>query len=158
MTERAQKSLDRGLGRASPSSPRLPQVTQEQLPPLSGLQDSRSPPGSRSPSMHLSALPSPNINHHRHSFSEHLRGLPASPRATRQFSISSIGVQDLINNPPKSGNEDAAFKGRDWHDIAVGELVHAHDVRFIELDTGIEEASNVSKSYLNANVHISYMC
>ena len=112
-------------------------------------QDSRSPPVSRSPSINVSALPSPNITHHRHSFSEHLRGLPASPRASRQFSISSIGVQDLINNPPKSGLEDAAFTGRDWHDIAVGELVDARDVRFVELDTGIEEATNVSKPCLN---------
>lgn len=52
-------------------------------------------------------------------------------------------VQDLLNNPPKAGAADPAFTGRDWHTIAVGELVKEEDVRFVEVDTGIEEATKV---------------
>ena len=48
-----------------------------------------------------------------------------------------------MNNPPKAGAADPAFAGRDWHDIAVGELVDPTDVRFVELDTGVEDATNV---------------
>jgi len=57
--------------------------------------------------------------------------------------MSSAGVQDLMNNPPKAGAEDPAFTGRDWHDIKVGELVNPANVLFVEVDTGIEEATNV---------------
>ncbi|MCJ1382388.1 cell separation during budding [Xylographa soralifera] len=88
------------------------------------------------------SMPSPTAAH-RHSFSEQLRGMPASPRSSRQFSLSSAGVQDLMNNPPKAGAADPAFVGRDWHDIAVGELVDSAEVRFVELDTGVEDATNL---------------
>ncbi|MCJ1250051.1 cell separation during budding [Trapelia coarctata] len=57
--------------------------------------------------------------------------------------MSSAGVQDLMNNPPKAGAEDPAFAGRDWHDISVGELVDPANVLFVEVDTGIEEATNL---------------
>ncbi|MCJ1393419.1 cell separation during budding [Xylographa bjoerkii] len=69
--------------------------------------------------------------------------MPASPRSSRQFSLSSAGVQDLMNNPPKAGAADPAFVGRDWHDITVGELVDPAEVRFVELDTGVEDATNL---------------
>ena len=52
-----------------------------------------------------------------------------------------------MNNPPKAGAADPVFAGRDWHQIAVGELVNPADVRFVELDTGIEDATNVSKVF-----------
>lgn len=129
MAERAQKSLDHAYKAPTPASSRL-------------TENPRSPPASRSPSMHLNALPSPTYSN-RHSFSESLRGVPPSPRQSRQFSMSSAGVQDLMNNPPKAGAEDPAFAGRDWHDIAVGELVDPAKVLFVEVDTGIEEATNV---------------
>lgn len=87
-------------------------------------------------------MPSPTVSH-RLSFSEQLRGMPQSPRSSRHFSLSSAGVQDLLNNPPKAGAEDPAFAGRDWHDIAVGELVNSKEVHFVEVDTGIEDATNV---------------
>jgi len=129
MAERGQKNLDHAYKASCPASPRT-------------TENARSPPASRSPSMHLSAMPSPTSSH-RHSFSETLRGVPASPRQSRQFSMSSAGVQDLMNNPPKAGAEDPAFTGRDWHDIKVGELVNPANVLFVEVDTGIEEATNV---------------
>jgi len=53
-------------------------------------------------------------------------------------------MQDLLSNPPTAGHADERFAGRDWQSIAVGELVSPEDVRFVELDTSIEDATNVS--------------
>ena len=100
--------------------------------------DGRSIP--RSPSLRMA---SPQSSH-RHSFSDQLRGVPPSPRSSRHFSQSSVpAVQDLLNNPPKANAADPAFTGRDWHSISVNELVDAKDVHWVEVDTGIEEATNV---------------
>ena len=104
-------------------------------------EDSRSPAG-RAPAPRPSHMPSPSPSH-RHSFSESLRGIPSSPRQARQFSLSSTGSQDLWNNPPRSGAADPTFAGRDWHDIQVYELINPDDLRFVEFDTGIEDATNV---------------
>jgi hypothetical protein len=41
---------------------------------------------------------------------------------------------------------DPAFVGRDWREISIGELVSPDDLKFVELDTGIEDATNVSTS------------
>jgi len=80
---------------------------------------------------------------HRQSFSESLRGLPPSPRAQRQPSLSQLAIQDLIDNPPARNHPDPAFAGRDWRTVHVAELVDSADLRFIEEDTGIEAATNV---------------
>ena len=71
-----------------------------------------------------------------------MRGLPPSPRANRHLSLSQSQIQDLLNNPPTAGTADPAFTGRDWQHISVGELVN-QDVIFVELDTGVEAATNV---------------
>lgn len=93
--------------------------------------------------MRLPHIPSPVHSHaHRQSFTEQMRGLPPSPRASRHLSLSQAQIQDLLNNPPTAGTADPAFAGRDWQHISVGELVHK-DVTFVELDTGIEAATNV---------------
>ena len=93
--------------------------------------------------MRLSHVPSPVHNHsHRQSFTEHMRGLPPSPRANRHLSLSQAQIQDLLNNPPTAGTADPAFADRDWQHISVGELVN-QDVTFVELDTGVEAATNV---------------
>ena len=81
---------------------------------------------------------------HRQSFSESLRGLPPSPRAQRQLSLSQIAVQDLIDNPPGRNQPDPTFAGRDWRDVKVHELVNPDDFKFVDVDTGIEDATNVS--------------
>lgn len=81
---------------------------------------------------------------HRQSMSEALRGPPGSPRSRRQPSLNSSAIQSLIDNPPPPKNVDPAFIGRDWQQISIGELVSPQDLRFVELDTGIEEATNVS--------------
>ncbi len=98
-------------------------------------------PTSRSPSLrlgHASNAASP----HRQSFSESLRGLPPSPRSQRHPSLTQAAVQELLNNPPINAPADPAFVGRDWRTIQVGELVNAIDLQFVELDTGVEAATN----------------
>lgn len=99
---------------------------------------------SRSPRLGLSNLhisnPS-NAAQHRQSFSD--ARYPPSPRSTRQPSISSIAVQELIDNPPHR-NADARFANRDWRTIRLGELTSPEDLKFIDVDASVEEATNVS--------------
>lgn len=87
---------------------------------------------------------------HRQSFSESLRGLPPSPRSQRHPSLSHAAVQELMNNPPVTGPVDPAFVGRDWRTIQVGELVTTAELRFVELDTGVEAATNVRATFCSA--------
>ncbi|CDM33683.1 hypothetical protein DTO013E5_1458 [Penicillium roqueforti] len=85
-----------------------------------------------------------SANHqHRQSLSESLRGPPGSPRARRQPSLPQSAIQSLIDNPPPPKASNPAFVGRDWREISVGELVSPGDLKFVELDTGIEEATNI---------------
>ncbi|KAL4930675.1 uncharacterized protein BDV17DRAFT_297551 [Aspergillus undulatus] len=99
--------------------------------------DSRPPStGSRTPRL--------SSNHqHRQSLSESLRAAPGSPRARRQPSLTQAAIQSLIDNPPAPHNVNPAFVGRDWREISIGELVSEEDLKFVEVDTGIEEATNV---------------
>ncbi|KAH8697131.1 CBS domain protein [Talaromyces proteolyticus] len=103
--------------------------------------DSRSP-HSRPPSMRLAHIPSQNSSH-RQSFSESLRSMPQSPRARRQPSLTQAAIQGLIDNPPVRNPADPAFSGRDWRQISIGELVKSIDLQFVEVDTGIEDATKV---------------
>ncbi|MCJ1467962.1 cell separation during budding [Pseudocyphellaria aurata] len=100
------------------------------------------PMPSRTPSGRLRHTPSPSPGH-RQSFTEQLRGLPPSPRATRHLSFSQAQMQELLNNPPTAGSADPAFAGRDWQHISVGELVNPKDLLFVELDTSVETATNL---------------
>ncbi|KAE8556550.1 hypothetical protein EYB25_001251 [Talaromyces marneffei] len=88
---------------------------------------------------HISA--SPNTSH-RQSFGDSLRNTPQSPRNRRQPSLTQAAIQGLIDNPPARNPADPAFLGRDWRHISIGELVKPADLRFVEVDTGIEEATN----------------
>ncbi|KAL8927149.1 MAG: hypothetical protein Q9208_002533 [Pyrenodesmia sp. 3 TL-2023] len=103
--------------------------------------DLRSTP-SRSSSARPGHTPSP-IQSHRQSFTESLRGHPPSPRATRQPSLSQAQLQELLNNPPTAGTADPRFAGKDWQTIGVGELCDPADLRWVELDSGIEDATNI---------------
>lgn len=38
---------------------------------------------------------------------------------------------------------DPAFSGRDWTQISIGELTSGNDLKWVEADTGIEEATNI---------------
>ena len=69
--------------------------------------------------------------------------MPPSPRQNRHLSLSQVQIQDLLDNPPTKGHADPRFAGRDWQHISVGELVVPEDLRFVELDTGVEDATNV---------------
>lgn len=82
---------------------------------------------------------------HRQSFNE-LRGHPPSPRSQRQPSVSQLAVQDLIDNPPVRANPDPKFAGRDWQTVKVNELTNPEDLRFVDIDTGVEAATKVHYS------------
>ncbi|KAL2375512.1 hypothetical protein RJZ90_008050 [Blastomyces dermatitidis] len=101
--------------------------------------DSRSPTSNNAP-FRLGTMPPLQP---RHSFSDSLRAAPSSPRARRQPSLPQSAVQSLIDNPPSGNAADPAFAGRDWTQISIGELVTPSDLRFVEMDTGIEEATKV---------------
>jgi hypothetical protein len=111
-------------------------------PSRPSISDSRSPPA-RTNSLRIAHLPLSNAPH-RQSFSESLRGLPPSPRAQRQPSLTQLAVQELIDNPPAQNQPDPAFVGRDWRTIPIVELVTPETLRFVDVDTGVEAATNVS--------------
>jgi len=99
---------------------------------------------SRSPRLGQSTLNIQNPSsaaQHRQSYND-LR-YPPSPRSTRQPSISSIAVQDLIDNPPHRTTPDSRFANRDWRTIHVAELSSPDDLKFIDIDASVEEATNV---------------
>ncbi|KAF4252563.1 hypothetical protein CNMCM8812_006905 [Aspergillus fumigatus] len=109
----------------------------------SAIASPRSSTDSRSPSTRSQSLRLNHSNHqHRQSFSESLRAAPGSPRTRRQPSFTQAAIQSLIDNPPAPKDVNPAFVGRDWREISIGELVRPDDLRFVELDTGIEEATN----------------
>lgn len=115
-------------------------------PPLQSLNDStsslgRSPPP---PALKMSSSPDPRSNH-RGSFAEQMRGAPASPRASRAPSLNQQALHELLNNPPTKGG-DVKFQGRDWKTIRLGEIVEPNQVRFVEYDTSVEDATSVSTS------------
>lgn len=69
--------------------------------------------------------------------------MPASPRAQRQPSLTQQAVQDLLNNPPVGKNGSTEFAGRDWRKIRVGEVVEQGQVQFVDVETSVEDATNV---------------
>lgn len=86
------------------------------------------------------ASPNNGTISHRSSFAENLRH---SPRSQRHPSFTQAAVQELLNHPPAARTGDPRFAGRDWRQINIGELVHKSDVRWAELDTGVEQATKV---------------
>lgn len=103
-----------------------------------------------------SSSPSPQRSHsssstgratHRQSFTESFRNLPPSPRH-RHPSLTQAAIQDLVNHPPStSRHQNPKFVGREWGDIAIGELVSLDDVRWTEIECSVEEATMVSTGY-----------
>jgi len=51
-------------------------------------------------------------------------------------------VQELIHQPSSKGG-DPRFAGKDWRQVKIGEFVQNDDVKWVELDTGVEEATKV---------------
>ena len=127
-----------------PSSSTSPTSQAPQLnSPRSSTETTRSPRFAPS-SLHLQN-PS-NAAQHRQSFSD--ARYPPSPRSTRQPSRSSIAVQELIDNPPQRTPADSRFANRDWRTIKVGELTNPEDLKFIDIDASVEEATNVRTRFL----------
>ncbi|KAF7562119.1 hypothetical protein G7046_g2008 [Stylonectria norvegica] len=82
-----------------------------------------------------------NKSAHRQSFAENLRNTPSSPRSHRHPSFTQAAVQELLNHPPSAKHANPRFAGRDWRDVSVGELVSPDDIKWIERDSSIEEAT-----------------
>ncbi|KAI0857527.1 hypothetical protein F4860DRAFT_489089 [Xylaria cubensis] len=111
------------------------------------------PPPQRTPSsssLHKASLAS--AHSHRSSFAENLRGLPSSPRSHRHQSFTQAALQDLLNHPPASRLHNPRFAGRDWRDIAIGELISDDDVRWVDMDTSVEDASMALVKNTTSNV------
>ena len=92
------------------------------------------------PPRRSTSSPSNGAVNHRASFAENLRH---SPRSQRHPSFTQAAVQELLQHPPVLKPSDPRFAGRDWRSIHVGELVQQSDVRWIELDSSVEEATKV---------------
>lgn len=83
---------------------------------------------------------------HRQSFAENLRNMPPSPRSQRHPSFTGVppaNVQDLLSLPPTNKMADPRFAGRDWRAIRLGELASLNDVKWVTMDTCVEEATMV---------------
>lgn len=107
-------------------------------------------PGSHRNSLSASrGTPSPVSQahgHHRASWSQDLRGIPASPHRARHPSVSHQALHEMLSNPPIPHNsENDPFAGRDWKSIAVGEIVDPEEVRWVQETTSVEEATSVSR-------------
>ena len=48
-----------------------------------------------------------------------------------------------MNPPSKSNGDDARFRGRDWRNIQVNEIIEPAEVRFVQLDTSIEDTTKL---------------
>ncbi|KEY64746.1 hypothetical protein S7711_05398 [Stachybotrys chartarum IBT 7711] len=84
-------------------------------------------------------------SNNRLSFVEGLRQVPPSPREhrVRHSSFSHPAIQDLISHPPSNKPANPKFAGREWRDIAVGEILNPDDVKWVELDSSVEDATMV---------------
>ncbi|KAF3059563.1 Protein sds23 [Daldinia childiae] len=91
---------------------------------------------------------------HRSSLAENLRGMPPSPRNQRHPSFTQSALQELLNHPPAPKQQNPRFAGRDWRDVAIGELVSKDDVSWVELDTGVQDATMALLKNTSSNVVI----
>jgi hypothetical protein len=57
--------------------------------------------------------------------------------------MSQAAVQELLNNPPSAKAGDPAFSGRDWRSIALDEVIGHEQIRFIEMNSSVEDAIEV---------------
>ena len=82
---------------------------------------------------------------HRQTFAENLRNAPSSPRH-RHPSFTQAAVQELLNHPLSGQrHSNSRFAGRDLGEITVDELVSPDDVKWISMDSSVEEATMVSQ-------------
>ncbi|KAF9870412.1 cbs domain containing protein [Colletotrichum karsti] len=120
---------DEGLASIATSPPAVPQRTPSQT------------------SLHKAS------HSHRQSFAENLRNAPGSPRAQRHPSFTQAAVQELLNHPPAANkHSNPRFAGRDWRDISVNELVTQDDVKWVDLDSSVEDASMMLVKHSPSNI------
>ncbi|KAI9804126.1 MAG: hypothetical protein M1825_001528 [Sarcosagium campestre] len=125
-------------------APSLLSSTSSKAPSIPSLRDRAASPVARDGNLRVSHGSSSSFSSsHRQSMTDSLRGLPPSPRQQRHPSFSHAAVQELLNNPPPAKASDPAFAGRDWKAVEVGELLGDDGVNFVELDTGVEAATNL---------------
>ncbi|KAK0610439.1 hypothetical protein B0T17DRAFT_113401 [Bombardia bombarda] len=89
---------------------------------------------------------------HRQSFAENQRYPPPSPRGQRHPSFTQQAIQDLMNHPPSNRHPNPRFAGRDWRDINLGELAMPDEVRWVELDTSVQDATMTLIKNSSSNV------
>ena len=78
---------------------------------------------------------------HPSSGSLRAAALPPSPRtSSRHPSISQQSMADLLAQPPPPREDDLI---RDWRTVRVGELVKDQRLRFVDLETTVEDACQV---------------
>jgi hypothetical protein len=112
------------------------------------------PPMERNNSQSSTHKPT-HIAAHRQSFAENQRHPPPSPRNQRHPSLSQQALLELMNHPPSNRHPNPRYAGRDWRDIAVGELVVPEDVRWADLDLSVQDATMVRFYY---DCHLSALC
>lgn len=59
---------------------------------------------------------------------------------------------ELLNHPSNSKSTNPQFAGRDWKQIHVGDLVSRDDVRIVDSDMLVEDATKVN--YLSFSMSI----
>jgi hypothetical protein len=101
------------------------------------------------PARKSTTSPPPMTINHRSSFAENLRH---SPRSARHPSFTQAAVQELLNHPPAHKTGDQRFAGRDWRQIRVGELVDKREVRWAQLDSSVEKATEVCMIRMLRNI------
>ncbi|PKS10876.1 hypothetical protein jhhlp_002633 [Lomentospora prolificans] len=117
----------------------------EPLPTSGAEQRARREPSTSSLASVASSHASAVISTLTHAFfADNLRNVPPSPRTQRHPSFTGIppvAIQDLLSMPPSHKTADPRFAGRDWRDILVGELVSPSDVKWVTVDTSVEDAT-----------------
>jgi hypothetical protein len=57
----------------------------------------------------------------------------------------------LIDNPPRNA-PDPKFAGRDWQTVEVQELTSPADLKFVDVDTGVEDATKVGPGKMQLRI------
>ncbi|KAL5627399.1 hypothetical protein BROUX41_003552 [Berkeleyomyces rouxiae] len=88
----------------------------------------------------------PVLANHRQALAENLHSMPSSPRSARHPSFTQAALQDLVSTQShaiqRNRKLDPRFADRDWRDVSIGELVVADDVKWVTMDTSVQDATN----------------
>ncbi|PHH56295.1 Protein SDS23 [Ceratocystis fimbriata CBS 114723] len=88
----------------------------------------------------------PVLATHRQALAENLYSIPSSPRSARHPSFTQAALQDLVSIQShaiqRNRKLDPRFADRDWREVAIGELAVADEVKWVTMDTSVQEATN----------------